>query len=33
LFSDDPTDTGIAGVDIYWMDADGKKARGFMRAF
>lgn len=24
LFNDDPTDTGIAGVDIYRMDADGK---------
>jgi predicted SnoaL-like aldol condensation-catalyzing enzyme len=24
LFSDDPADTGIAGVDIYRMDADGK---------
>ncbi len=24
LFSDDPADTGIAGVDIYKMDADGK---------
>ena len=24
LFSDDPQDTGIAGVDIYKMDADGK---------
>jgi predicted SnoaL-like aldol condensation-catalyzing enzyme len=24
LFSDDPNDTGIAGVDIYKMDADGK---------
>jgi predicted SnoaL-like aldol condensation-catalyzing enzyme len=24
LFSDDPEDTGIAGVDIYKMDADGK---------
>ena len=24
LFNDDPTDTGIAGVDIYKMDADGK---------
>jgi predicted SnoaL-like aldol condensation-catalyzing enzyme len=24
LFSDDPNDTGIAGVDIYRMDADGK---------
>jgi predicted SnoaL-like aldol condensation-catalyzing enzyme len=24
LFNDDPEDTGIAGVDIYRMDADGK---------
>jgi predicted SnoaL-like aldol condensation-catalyzing enzyme len=24
LFNDDPTDSGIAGVDIYKMDADGK---------
>jgi predicted SnoaL-like aldol condensation-catalyzing enzyme len=24
LFNDDPEDTGIAGVDIYKMDADGK---------
>jgi predicted SnoaL-like aldol condensation-catalyzing enzyme len=24
LFNDDPLDTGIAGVDIYKMDADGK---------
>jgi predicted SnoaL-like aldol condensation-catalyzing enzyme len=24
LFSDDPNDTGIAGVDIYRMDAEGK---------
>jgi len=24
LFSDDPQDTGIAGVDIYRMDADGR---------
>jgi predicted SnoaL-like aldol condensation-catalyzing enzyme len=24
LFDDDPNDTGIAGVDIYKMDADGK---------
>jgi len=24
LFNDDPKDTGIAGVDIYKMDADGK---------
>ena len=24
LFNDDPNDTGIAGVDIYRMDADGK---------
>ena len=24
LFNDDPGDTGIAGVDIYKMDADGK---------
>jgi predicted SnoaL-like aldol condensation-catalyzing enzyme len=24
LFNDDPLDTGIAGVDIYRMDADGK---------
>jgi predicted SnoaL-like aldol condensation-catalyzing enzyme len=24
LFNDDPNDTGIAGVDIYKMDADGK---------
>jgi predicted SnoaL-like aldol condensation-catalyzing enzyme len=24
LFNDDPQDTGIAGVDIYQMDADGK---------
>jgi predicted SnoaL-like aldol condensation-catalyzing enzyme len=24
LFTDDPADTGIAGVDIYQMDADGK---------
>jgi len=24
LFSDDPADTGIAGVDIYKLDADGK---------
>jgi predicted SnoaL-like aldol condensation-catalyzing enzyme len=24
LFSDDPQDTGIAGVDIYKMDADGR---------
>ena len=24
LFNDDPQDTGIAGVDIYKMDADGK---------
>ena len=24
LFSDDPEDTGVAGVDIYRMDADGK---------
>src|SRR5258708_2140469 len=24
LFNDDPRDTGIAGVDIYQMDADGK---------
>src|SRR6204780_2391122 len=24
LFNDDPSDTGIAGVDIYKMDADGK---------
>src|ERR1700676_5054149 len=24
LFNDDPDDTGIAGVDIYKMDADGK---------
>jgi predicted SnoaL-like aldol condensation-catalyzing enzyme len=24
LFSDDPQDTGIAGVDIYKLDADGK---------
>jgi predicted SnoaL-like aldol condensation-catalyzing enzyme len=23
LFNDDPNDTGIAGVDIYKMDADG----------
>jgi predicted SnoaL-like aldol condensation-catalyzing enzyme len=23
MFSDDPQDTGIAGVDIYRMDADG----------
>ena len=26
LLSDDPTDTGIAGVDIYRFDADGKAA-------
>ena len=24
LFNDDPADTGLAGVDIYKMDADGK---------
>jgi predicted SnoaL-like aldol condensation-catalyzing enzyme len=24
LFNDDPDDTGVAGVDIYRMDADGK---------
>jgi predicted SnoaL-like aldol condensation-catalyzing enzyme len=24
LFNDDPSDTGLAGVDIYKMDADGK---------
>jgi len=24
LFNDDPADTGVAGVDIYKMDADGK---------
>jgi len=24
LFNDDPEDTGVAGVDIYRMDADGK---------
>ena len=24
LFNDDPNDTGIAGVDIYKMDSDGK---------
>ena len=24
LFTDDPADTGLAGVDIYKMDADGK---------
>src|SRR5260370_8118083 len=24
LFNDDPKDTGIAGVDMYKMDADGK---------
>jgi predicted SnoaL-like aldol condensation-catalyzing enzyme len=24
LFSDDPEDTGVAGVDIYRMDADGR---------
>jgi len=24
LFNDDPKDTGIAGVDVYKMDADGK---------
>src|SRR6266850_1973825 len=24
LFNDDPKDTGLAGVDIYKMDADGK---------
>jgi len=24
LFNDDPQDTGIAGVDIYKMDADGR---------
>jgi predicted SnoaL-like aldol condensation-catalyzing enzyme len=24
LLTDDPNDTGIAGVDIYKMDADGK---------
>ena len=24
LFNDDPNDTGVAGVDIYKMDADGK---------
>jgi predicted SnoaL-like aldol condensation-catalyzing enzyme len=24
LFNDDPQDTGVAGVDIYRMDADGK---------
>ncbi|SCK13987.1 Predicted SnoaL-like aldol condensation-catalyzing enzyme [Variovorax sp. HW608] len=24
LFNDDPSDTGVAGVDIYRMDADGK---------
>jgi predicted SnoaL-like aldol condensation-catalyzing enzyme len=24
LFNDDPEDTGIAGVDIFRMDADGK---------
>ena len=24
LFNDDPTDTGVAGVDIYRMDAEGK---------
>jgi predicted SnoaL-like aldol condensation-catalyzing enzyme len=24
LFNDDPADTGIAGVDIYKMDAEGK---------
>src|ERR1700737_3622577 len=24
LFNDDPEDTGVAGVDIYKMDADGK---------
>ena len=24
LFNDDPDDTGIAGVDIYRMDAEGK---------
>ncbi len=26
LFTDDPDDTGITGVDIYRMDADGKAA-------
>ena len=26
LLSDDPADTGIAGVDIYRFDADGKAA-------
>ena len=24
LFNDDPEDTGVAGVDIYRLDADGK---------
>ena len=24
LFNDDPQDTGVAGVDLYKMDADGK---------
>jgi hypothetical protein len=24
LFNDDPADTGVAGVDIYKMDAEGK---------
>jgi predicted SnoaL-like aldol condensation-catalyzing enzyme len=24
LFNDDPNDTGVAGVDIYRMDAEGK---------
>ena len=24
LFNDDPQDTGVAGVDIYRMDGDGK---------
>jgi predicted SnoaL-like aldol condensation-catalyzing enzyme len=24
LFNDDPDDAGVAGVDIYWMDAGGK---------
>ena len=26
LFNDDPDDTGIAGVDIYKMDADGRRS-------
>ena len=28
LFNDDPNDTGIAGVDIYKMDADGRAIEG-----